>query len=244
MGIDPASPPQGRVIVFDDLAVEFLAPKARAQIARAHRVEKSRREIAGVRLRRTARDDDIGRCQQRLDAGNRARRRGDRHARIGAEAKAHQRHVERRLRFGPLGEFVKPESVELRTAQAVRLIGREHADNRAGRKGEAPVGRLIGHILAELQQTGFAFDHHGAGIVMRRADEADAAHVPGPDVAREPVRAGERLARAATAQEEPDSPGAFRGMLFVAQPETPAFLKFPRLILCQTGKQCAPGAHG
>ena len=134
------------------------------------------------------------------------------------EPQAELQHVERVVGLAPLGELVAPGRVELRPAQALRILGRERLRDRAvrpfqppPRRRSTPAARARG---ASAQQPGRALDHHLAHVVLGLADQRDAA-VRRVRVRRQAerqraheLRAEPRLAGAAPAEREPRGPRA------------------------------------
>ena len=125
--------------------------------------------------------------------------------------------------MAPFGEFVAPRGIELRAAQRFRILGRERLRHRAVRPFEAPARRDPRRSLGARrnpQDSGDAFDHHLAGIVLALADQCDMA-VAALRIGRRAVRCGAHplgaepcLAGAAPAQHQPGGPwGAIVGGL-------------------------------
>ena len=178
-------------------------------------VEERRRQERRVGLRRCARHGSARVGEQPLDQRNRPRRGGDELARPAADPQAELQHVERRLRMAPFGEFVAPRGIELRAAQRFRILGRERLRHRAVRPFEAPARRdPVGPLRARgnPQDSGDAFDHHLAGVVLALADQRDMA-VAALGIGRSAVGCGAHplgaepcFAGAAPAQHQPGGP--------------------------------------
>ncbi len=215
--LDPRSAPQRCVVVLDQLGVEFLAAEARAGIAALHRLEEAGRQILRIGACGAARHRDVGRRQQAAQRRDVARRGGERQARIGADAQAHQRHVERGLRVGPFGEFVAPDRIELVAADAVGLVGAEHGGDGAAGPHDAAVGGLERRAVGGGEQAGDAFDHDRTRIAICGADEADVVHGAVGHAFRDPLGAAAGLSGAAAAEEQPDAPAAVGRELFGAR---------------------------
>ncbi len=171
--------------------------------------------MRGIGVRRRARQRGARIGDQPLDQRDRPRRRGDELARPQPQPQAELQHVEGRVRVPPFRQFVAPGGVELRPAQAFRILGRESVRHRAvlpfqpppRRHPEGPLG-----ARRHPQQSGRALDHHLAHVVLAFPDECDAAMPAigvGRDAKRErahPFGAEPRLAGAAPAEHQPRRP--------------------------------------
>ena len=121
-------------------------------------------------------------------------------ARAVAEAQRELQHVPGVLRVPPFGELVAPGGVELRAAQAVGILGREHLRDGAVRPNRLHLPRRL-----ELRPLARRVDREQPetpSIMTLRtsrdglADERDPAAV-GEGSGTHPFGAGARLARAA-----------------------------------------------
>ena len=213
--LDRGTRPQRVRPVLDDLAVDLLAPQPRARVTGHDFVEERRRQERRIGLRRCARHGRARIGDQPLDEWDRPRRRGDELARPAADPQAELQHVERRFRMAPFGEFVAPRGIELRAAQRFRILGREGLCHRAVRPFQPAPRRNPGGPLRarrNLQDSGDAFDHHLADIVLALADQRDMA-VAALGIGRRAMRRGVDplgaepcLAGAAPAQHQPGGP--------------------------------------
>ena len=131
--LDRRARPQRVGAVFDDLAVDLLAAEPRAGIARQHLVEEAGRQMRRVGDRAGARHRAARIGDQPLQQRDRPRRGGDQLTRMRPEPQAELQHVEGGLRLPPFGQLVAPGGVELRPAQAFRVLGREGFRHRAVR---------------------------------------------------------------------------------------------------------------
>jgi hypothetical protein len=113
-------------------------------------------------------------------------------------------------RVAPLGDLVGPGGAELRPAQAFGVFRGKSFRHRTVRPFDAPARRNPDRALAPVvrgKETGDAFDHHLAHVMLALADERDAADRPVgvfPIAEREPPHpfgAGARLASAAAAED-------------------------------------------
>ena len=214
--LDRLAPPQSVGPVLDQLALELLAPEPRAAVGRRDLRQEPRREVAGIVGGRRRRRHDAGRVDEPPDQRDRPRRRRDGLARAVAQAQPELQHVPGLLRVAPLAELVRPGGLELRPAQAIRVLGREGVRDGARRPFEPAQRRLPLRPLGcgrDREEPGRAVDHHVAHVGHGLADERDApdalrrdAAKPA-DEARHPRGAGARLAGAAPAEEEPGVPG-------------------------------------
>ena len=130
--------PQRVGAVLDDLAVDLLAAEPRAGIARQHVLEKRRRQMQRVRPRARARHRGRRIGDQPLEQRDRPRRGGDHLPRPLAKAQPELQHVEGRFGMAPLGELVRPGGMELRAAQALRILGGKRLRHRAVAPFDAP----------------------------------------------------------------------------------------------------------
>jgi hypothetical protein len=165
--------------------------------------------------RPAASDDDFRVGQQLTDQLDRPRRRGDDDARVLAEAQAEHQHVPGR-RVAPGGQLVAPGEIVLRTAQPVRLVGREQCRDRTIRPGQAMQRGLVMRPFAkraDREETALALDHDGAGVERGRRDQRDPSRETLLDTCPNEFGAGAGLAEAAPGQQEPDPPVAKRRYL-------------------------------
>ena len=152
---------------------------------------------------------------QPLDHRQRPRRGRDQLPRPLAEPQRELQHVEGGFAIAPLRDLVAPCGLELRPAQAFRIVGGEHLADRAVRPFQPLSRRDPFRALLQRrgpQQAGLAFHHHLARIVRGFADQRDAAMGavrPWRDAMHHrphPFRAGAGLAGAASAQHQPGGP--------------------------------------
>jgi hypothetical protein len=168
--------------------------------------------------RPAASDDDFRVGQQLTDQLDRPRRRGDDDARVLAEAQTEHQHVPGR-RVAPGGQLVAPGEIVLRTAQPVRLVGREQCRDRTVRPGQAMQRRLvIGPLLGrpDRQNAALPFDHDIADIERGRRDQRDAPRQAELGTRPNKLGAGAGLAKAAPGEQQPDAPVAGRRFLLGA----------------------------
>ena len=168
-----------------------------------------------IGLRRRARHRGARVGDQPPDQRGRPRRRGDELARARAQPQAELQHVERVLRIAPFGELVAPGGIELRPAQALRVLGGKRLRDRAILPFEPPPRGRPHRPLpprAEPHQAGLALDHHLAHVMLALADQRDAP-MRRIGVRRDPQRqrahklgAEPRLAGAAPAERKPCGP--------------------------------------
>ena len=228
--LDHLAAPQRIGAIVDQFAVDLLPPEPRAAIAADDTLQESRREIAEIGRRAGARDHRALGLHQPLHERRRARRRGDQLSRQRAEPEPELQHVPARLLMAPFAELVRPGRLELRAAQAFRILGRKAQRHRAVRPFEPPARGLPLRPLAggvHREEARDALDHHVADIGQRLADQRDAPDRP-RGIARpperqaaDPFRPGARLAGAAPADHQPGEPVAGRRQLVVARPEIP-----------------------
>ena len=123
--------------------------------------------------------------------------------------------------MAPFRELVAPGGLELRPAQRIRILGREHMRDGAVSPFELAQRRRPGRALArlvDLEQAGRALDHDVARGSEGLADERDAAHrlmgqpAEAGGEAHHPFGAGPRLAGAAPAEDEPGRPVVARAL--------------------------------
>ena len=206
---------QGVRIVLDQFAVQFLTAEPRAAITRHDVVQEPFRQMGAVVGRARMRDGRSCISKQSLDQRCRPRRRGDHHPRRLAEAQRKSQHVICGIRIFPFRHLVAPGCVELRPAEALWFICREHLRDRAVRPCEQPLRRLIDgplvvHVNAE--QTGLALDHDQPGLVEGRCQDGDPlATWPqlGPKSQghrAHPFGPGASLSRTAPAEDQPIAP--------------------------------------
>jgi hypothetical protein len=115
---------------------------------------------------------------QAFQQRDRPRRGGDQLARPWPQPQAELQHVESGLRVAPLRQLVAPGGVELRPAQAFRIVGGEGLRHRAVRPFEAAARRRpqrTHRTRRDAHQPGRSLDHHFAHVVFAFADERDVA---------------------------------------------------------------------
>ena len=102
--------------------------------------------------------------------------------RVPAEPQAELQHVPGLPGVLPLGEFVAPGEVELRAAQAFRVLRGEDVGDRAVRPDEPAARDLEGRTAAagDPADAGGAVDHDLAGVSQRLRDQRDAQRRAGP----------------------------------------------------------------
>ncbi len=108
--------------LLDDLAVDLLASEPRPGISSDHFVEKRRRQICGIGLRRCARDRRAWVSEEPFDQGDWTRCRGDELARPPPQPEAELQHVKSIIDVPPLGQLVAPGGVELRSTQLFGVL--------------------------------------------------------------------------------------------------------------------------
>ena len=111
----------------------------------------------------------------------------------------------------------------LKLLDAAYAVRREHFGDRAVFPFQPPPRRIPLRPFAwtvDRQQTGDAFDHHRANLVLGLADQRDARTSVGERHLAHPFGPGARLARAASAEDQPGFPvgaagRAHRGLLMI-----------------------------
>ena len=170
---------------------------------------------------------------------NAARRGGDDGLWRGAEAQAELQHVPGVGGTAPLGELVAPRGIELRPAQAVRIVGGKHLRDGSVGPRDLVAGDVVVRQLARRmhgEQAGDAFHHDAAHLSDRQTNERQTARRFAGDIlvaerlGPHPFGAGASLARAAAAEKQPRVPrraggGAERRHLIVACPRQPFEMK-------------------
>ena len=184
------------------------------------------RQIGPVVVRRAARDRGGRIGDQLADDLDRLRRRGDDDARIRPKPQPEHQHVPR-LWIPPGGYFITPRGVVLRPPQALRLVGAVGCRNGPVRPGQPALGWLVSRPLLrwpDRQQAALAFDHDIAGIGCGRRDQRDPAAAVMDDLVANTLRTAAGLAKAATGQQQPGPPIAFRRLLVGPPPPAPIVL--------------------
>ncbi len=143
-------------------------------------------------------------------ADDRDRARGGRYddARVAAETQTHHKVRPGVVGPAPGSDLVAPGGVVLRTAKAIRLVGRVDGGLGAIGKGDAPLRRLIERaslIGEDIEQPGLSLDHNVAGVGGRRGNDGDAA-VATADPGADRLGAGARLAPATAGEDGPGAP--------------------------------------
>ena len=144
-------------------------------------------------------------------------RGGDHALRPAPESQRELQVVPGEIRAAPLGELVAPGGVELGASEAVGVVGAEQLGHGAVVPdelvlGDLQLGALVGRI--DRHQAGDALDHDGAHLGDGVADEGDAARAAvgqrrlADHLGAHPFGAGPRLARAASAEQQPRVPAA------------------------------------
>ena len=209
--------------VLDHLAVELLAPEPRAGVAPDDRVEEGRREVLRrcprSRARLTA-TRSIG--EEPAQERDRPRRRGDDLARTRPEPQAELQHVPGLLGMAPFGELVAPGGLELRPAQRIRILGREHMRDgavcaiRACAASATRPGARRGAWIASRPDGPSTITSRAAAKVSptsaMRAHRLWRQPAEAGGEARHPFGAGARLAGAAPAEDEPGRPVVARAL--------------------------------
>ena len=166
--------------------------------------------------------------QQLLQHAHIARRGGDADPRPLAQPQRELQHVPCLSRLFPLRQLVDPSGIELRPAQPLRVMRREH--HRLGAVGPdqapppgMPVGPPVGRRAGE--DAALAEHHHLAHLVQRLAHQRHAPAAPGRqrqralDAGAHPFRPGPGLARPAPAHDHPRAPTALGRQLVRHGPE-------------------------
>lgn len=145
-----------------------------------------------------------------------------------------------------------PRCVVLRPSKSLRLLGREQRRDRAVRPDHSSKAGLVDRAAdqpplaiavtfpARGDQARDAFDHRVAGVVRGGGDQSDpvrAVHHPLAD----PLRTGAGLARATTAEEEPELPVAIGGCdLIGPRPKPPVVEERFRVVLSECFQSLGP----
>lgn len=164
--------------------------------------------------------------ERRSDQFGRPRRRGDHDPWVGAKSQPEHQHVPR-LWIPPGGYFITPRCIVLRPPQALRLVGAVGCRNGSVRPGQPALCWLVLRPLLrwpDRQQAALAFDHDIAGIGCGRRDQRDPAAAVMDDLVANTLRTAAGLAKAATGQQQPGPPIAFRGLLVGPPPPAPIVL--------------------
>src|ERR1700736_2053682 len=132
-----------------------------------------------------------------------------------------------RLWIPPGGYFITPRCIVLRPPQALRLVGAVGCRNGPVRPGQPALCWLV--LRPQLrwpdrQQATLAFDHDIAGIGCGRRDQRDPAAAVMDDLVANTLRTAAGLAKAATGQQQPGPPIAFRRLLVGPPPPAPIVL--------------------
>jgi hypothetical protein len=235
----PGAPPQAVQPLLDNLAFQLLLRNQRAAVAALHLSHERRRQLGGVVGGTRAAEHGCLVIPDGLQKLAGARRGGHHHLRPGSEPQRELQDVPGPLRPAPLGELVAPGGIELRSAQALRVISGKHLRNGTVGPDELVSRDIELRPLARrmhAEQAGHAFHHHAAHLGDGLADQRDAA-ARGRRQGRvtlhlraDPFGAGTRLARTAAAQHQPGAPGALRAgrerwELVVARPHQPIELE-------------------
>src|SRR5437763_14202058 len=123
--------------------------------------------------------------------------------------------------------FITPRRIVLRSPQALRLVGAVGYRNGPVRPGQPALCRLVLRPLLrwpDRQQAALAFDHDIAGIGCGRRDQRDPAAAVTDDLVANTLRPAAGLAKAATGQQQPGPPIAFRRLLVGPPPPAPIVL--------------------
>ena len=212
---DPFALPK-RVGAFGNhFAVEFLAAERGTGIDARDFGNEGGREIGGVVGSASAGEGGGGIGHDAFQCRVGAWRRGDDLAGIGAETEPELQHVPGARRALPAAELVAPGGVELRTAQAFRILGGKELRDRAVRPDELAFRDFEVRAFVrcvDRHQAGDALDHDGADMGLRRTNEGNAAGGrfvrPEPERDRaHPLGASARFAGAAAAEIGPGAPG-------------------------------------
>jgi len=162
--------------------------------------------------------------------------------RIIAQTQRKLQHVPGLLRFFPLGQFIHPSAIKLRSAQAFRIGGRIDLRHSPIGPSQLPArGRPMRPAVwrGTSQNAALAKDHHLTGLIQSLADQrhprAAARHF-GPaalDHLTDPFRSGPGFARAAPPQDHPGAPITFRWQLMLHGPKFEHPRQSAQLILGQ-----------
>ena len=162
--------------------------------------------------------------------------------RIIAQTQSKLQHVPGLLRFFPLGQFIQPSAIKLRSAQAFRIGGRidlRHSPigpsqlPARGRPLRPPVRRRTG------QNATLTKDHYLTGLIQSLTDQRHPRASPrhfGPAALyhlADPFRSSSDFTRAAPAHNHPGAPVTFRRQLMLHGPKFKHPRQSTQLILCQ-----------
>src|SRR5205085_9541011 len=212
---DQPAGPKGARHVVQYLGVELLPAEPGALVLAYDLLQKRRREVGPIVVCRAARDHRGGVGDQLADDLDRLGGGGDDDARVGTQAQPEHQHVPG-LWIPPGGYFITPRRVVLRPSQALRLVGAVGCRNGPVRPGQPALGWLVSVRLLrwpDRQHAALAFDHDVAGIGCGRRDQRDPAAAVMDDLVANALRTAAGLAKAATGQEQPRPPIAFRRLL-------------------------------
>ena len=175
--LEVAALPQAGHALFDDLAFQLLLADERVAVAALHLGQERRRQEAGVVGGARAGGGGGVVFQHLLQQRDGARRGGDHALRPLAEPQRKLQRVPGVVGLAPLAELVAPGGIELRSAQAVGIVGGEHlGDGAVGPDelvlGDLELGALVGRI--DREQARHALDHDAAHLGDGVADERDA----------------------------------------------------------------------
>ncbi len=142
---------------------------------------------------------------------------GDHALRPPAETQCELQRVPGVIGPAPLAELVAPRGIELRSAQAVGIVGGKHLRHGSVRPHELvlrdfELGASVGR--KDREQARYAFDHDAAHLGDSVADEGDAVRAAvcerrfAGHLRADPFGAGTGLTRAATAEHEPRVPAS------------------------------------
>ena len=224
--LDQRAGPKGTGYVVQYLGVELLPAEPGALVLAYDLLQKRRREVGPIVVCRAARDHRGGVGDQLADDFDWLRGRGDDDARIRPKPQPEHQHVPR-LWISPGGYFITPRCIVLRPPQALRLVGAVGCRNGPVRPGQPALCWLVLRPLLrwpDRQQAALAFDHDIAGIGCGRRDQRDPAAAVMDDLVANTLRTAAGLAKAATGQQQPGPPIAFRGLLIGPPPPAPIVL--------------------
>src|SRR3954468_1823902 len=237
--LDQRAGPKGAGDVVQYLGVELLAAEPGALVLADDLLQKRRREVGPIVVGRAARDHRSGVGDQLADDLDRLGGGCDNRARIIAETQPEHQHVPG-LWIPPGGYFITPRGVVLRPAQALRLVGAVGCRNGPVRPRQPALGWLVARPLLrwpDRQHAALAFDHDIAGIGCGRRDQRDPAAAVMDDLVANTLRTAAGLAKAATGQQQPGPPIAFRRLLVGPPPPAPIVLDRFELALTRLSQE-------